>query len=98
MPPGFGFAGYWRIYVAATQFGGLTLIAPLLAAAGLDLLCYARAIHRTWLGPPQMPVAGPTSWLAPGVLSALAVIAVLLGCYPSVLTGAVAPSVLALAQ
>ena len=54
VPPGFGFGGYWRIYVAATQFGRPALIAILLAAAALDLLCYARAIHRTWLGPAQI--------------------------------------------
>ena len=98
VPPGFGFAGYWRIYVAATRFGGPVLIAALLAAAGLDLLCYARAIHRTWLGPAQVTVAGAPGWLAPGVLSVLAVAAVLLGCYPSVLTGAVGPSLLAMAR
>src|SRR5271166_4915893 len=98
VPPGFGFAGYWRIYVAATQFGGPVLIAALLAAAGLDLLCYARAIHRTWLGPARVTVAGAPGWLAPGVLSVLAVTAVLLGCYPSVLTGAVGPSLLAMAR
>ena len=56
VPPGFGFVGYWRIYVAATQFGGLALIIALLAVAALDLLCYARAIHRTWLGSPQIQV------------------------------------------
>ena len=93
VPPGFGFVGYWRIYVAATQFGGLALIVALLAVAALDLLCYARAIHRTWLGSPQVQVAGAPAYLAgAGVLASLAVVAVLLGCYPSVLTGAVAPS------
>lgn len=98
VPPGFGFVGYWRIYSAATQFGGLALIGALLVVAGLDLLCYARAIHRTWLGPPQLAVAGASPWLAPGVLTVLAVVAVLLGCYPSVLTQAVVPSLLAMAQ
>ncbi|MGO8917387.1 MAG: proton-conducting transporter membrane subunit [Stellaceae bacterium] len=95
VPPGFGFVAYWRIYIAATQFGGPALIAALLMVAALDLLCYARAIHRTWLGPAQVPVTGAPAYLAPGVLTFLAVMAVLLGCYPSVLTGAAA---LAMAQ
>jgi formate hydrogenlyase subunit 3/multisubunit Na+/H+ antiporter MnhD subunit len=98
VPPGFGFVGYWRIYIAATQFGGLALIAALLAVAALDLLCYARAIHRTWLGSPQVQLAGAPAYLAGGVVASLAVAAVLLGCYPSILTGAAAPGLLALAR
>jgi NADH:ubiquinone oxidoreductase subunit 2 (subunit N) len=98
VPPGFGFVGYWRIYVAANQFGGLALIVALLAIAGLDLLCYARAIHRTWLGSPQIQATSAPAHLAAGVVASLAVIAVLLGCYPTVLTGAAAPGVLALAR
>lgn len=97
VPPGFGFGGYWRIYIAATQFGGPALIAALLAVAALDILCYARAIHRTWLGPAQTPVVGTPVSLAPGVLTLLAVVAVLLGCYPSVLMRAAVPSLLAMA-
>ena len=73
MPPGFGFVAYWRIYIAATQFGGPALITALVVAA-LDLLCYARAIHRTWLGPPEVPVTGAPACLARGVLACLTVI------------------------
>lgn len=98
VPPGFGFAAYWRIYAAAIQFGGPALIAALLAVAALDLLCYVRAIHRTWLGPAQLPVTGASAYLAPGVLAVLAVMAVLLGCYPSILTGAAASGLLAMTQ
>ena len=98
VPPGFGFVGYWRIYTAATQFGGPALITALLVVAALDLLCYARAIHRTWLGPAQIRVTGDPVYLAPGVLAFLAVIAVLLGCYPSILTQAAGSSLLAMAQ
>jgi len=98
VPPGFGFAGYWRIYIAATQFGGPLLIAALLATAALDLLCYARAIHRTWLGPAQVPIIGTPTHLASGVLTVLAVVTVLLGCYPGVLTGAIVPHLLAMTQ
>jgi multicomponent Na+:H+ antiporter subunit D len=98
VPPGFGFVAYWRIYIAATQFGGPALIAALLVVAALDLLCYARAIHRTWLGPPEIPVTGAPIYLAPGALAFLAVIAVLLGCYPSILTAAAGSGLLAMAQ
>jgi multicomponent Na+:H+ antiporter subunit D len=98
VPPGFGFGGYWRIYIAASQFGGGAMIAALLAAAALDLLCYARAIHRTWLGPAQIPLTGAPTYLAPGVLTLLAVAAILLGCYPSVLTRAIVPSSLAMTR
>jgi NADH:ubiquinone oxidoreductase subunit 2 (subunit N) len=98
VPVGFGFIGYWRIYVAATRFGGPALIAALLVVAALDLLCYARAIHRTWLGPARIPLVGAPAYLAPGVLTFLAVVTVLLGCYPSVLTRAVVPSLLAMAR
>jgi multicomponent Na+:H+ antiporter subunit D len=98
VPPGFGFAGYWRIYLAASQFGGGALIAALLAAAALDLLCYARAIHRTWLGPPQIELRGAPTFLAPGVLTLLAVAAVLLGCFPNVLSSGIVSSSLALVR
>ena len=98
VPPGFGFVAYWRIYTAATQFGGPALIAALLAVAALDLLCYVRVIHRTWLGPPEVPVTGVPVFLAPGVLAALAVIVVVLGCHPGMLTAAGVPGPLAMAQ
>jgi multicomponent Na+:H+ antiporter subunit D len=90
VPAGFGFVGYWRIYVAATEFGGPVLILALLMVAALDLLCYARVIHRTWLGPAEIAVTAAPAYLAPAVLVFLAVVAVVLGSYPSVLTAAVA--------
>lgn len=86
VPPGFGFAAYWRIYVAATMFGGPVLLAALLLVAALDLLCYARAIHRTWLGPAQLAVSGQSTWLAPGVLAAFAVLIIVSGAAPGLLT------------
>jgi formate hydrogenlyase subunit 3/multisubunit Na+/H+ antiporter MnhD subunit len=88
VPPGFGFAGYWRVYEAAFQYGGGPLIAFLLAVAGLDLLCYARAIHRTWYGGAQATlVSQQPALVAGGVLMCLAVAEVLLGVWPGVLTG-----------
>jgi len=94
VPPGFGFAGYWRVYGAAAQFGGTALVACLVAVAALDLLCYARAIHRTWFG--AAPVALVTvqpAYLAGGVVTCLAACEVLLGLYPAVLTGLISPAV-----
>jgi formate hydrogenlyase subunit 3/multisubunit Na+/H+ antiporter MnhD subunit len=96
VPPGFGFVAYWRIYTAATQFGGPALIAALLAVAALDLLCYARAIHRTWLGPAEVQVTGTPAYLASAVLVFLAVVAVLLGCHPTLVTGGAASELLAM--
>ena len=98
VPPGFGFVAYWRIYAAATQFGGPVLIAALLVVAALDLLCYVRAIHRTWLGPPEVPVTAAPAYLAPGVLAFLAVTAVVLGCHPTILAAGAAPGLLTMAQ
>jgi NADH:ubiquinone oxidoreductase subunit 2 (subunit N) len=87
VPPGFGFAGYWRMYEAAFQYGGGPLIAFLLAVAALDLLCYARAIHRTWYGGAQATlVSQQPALLAGGVLVCLAVVEVLLGLWPGALT------------
>ena len=90
VPAGLGFVAYWRIYTAATEFGGPVLILALLMVAALDLLCYARVIHRTWLGPAEIAVTGAPAYLAPAVLVFLAVVAVVLGSYPSALTAAVA--------
>ena len=97
VPPGFGFVAYWRIYIAATQFGGAMLIAVLLVVAALDLLCYVRVIHRTWLGPAEIPVNGRPAYLATGALAVLAIIAVVLGCHPGMLGAAAASGLLALA-
>ena len=94
VPPGFGFAGYWRLYTAAAQYGGPSLIACLVGVAALDLLCYARAIHRTWYGSaPVTLVSQQPAYLAGGVLTCLAACEVLLGLWPSTLTGSASPSV-----
>lgn len=82
VPPGFGFTAYWRLYVADAHYGGPALIAVLFLVAALDLLCYARAIHRVWLGPVRVTLTGPPARLAQGALTVLAVAAVLLGVYP----------------
>lgn len=87
VPPGLGFAGYWRMYEAAFRFGGAPLIAFLLAIAALDLFCYARAIHRTWFGGTQVSLGAPQgAVVAGGVLICLAVAEVLLGMWPGLLT------------
>ncbi|HKN10169.1 MAG TPA: proton-conducting transporter membrane subunit [Pseudomonadota bacterium] len=94
VPPGFGFAGYWRLYSAAAQYGGPPLIAFLVVVAALDLLCYARAIHRTWYGSAPVTLASQQPvYLASGVLTCLAACEVLLGLWPSVLTGFASPLV-----
>jgi multicomponent Na+:H+ antiporter subunit D len=88
VPPGFGFAGYWRLYAAGAQFGGPLLLTILISVAALDLLCYARAIHRTWFGATEAALDLPRpAYLAGGVLVSLALTEVLLGLWPNVLTG-----------
>ena len=87
VPPGFGFAGYWRIYVAAIDFGGLALIAILLCVAAIDLLCYVRAIGRTWLGAPQGATPDEVApRIAPAILAGIAILCVILGVYPLIAT------------
>lgn len=88
VPPGFGFAAYWRIYVEAMSFGGLAVITVLLIVAAIDLLAYVRAIHRCWLGTPQVELISPVSRLAPAVLMGLVLLAAGLGVYPLPLTNA----------
>lgn len=97
VPPGFGFAGYWRIYVAVADYGGPVLLAALVLVAVLDLFVYARAIHRTWLGPAPDAVTGIPARLGPAVLVALAVLAIALGLYPGALTAVPGPLLFALA-
>jgi NADH:ubiquinone oxidoreductase subunit 2 (subunit N) len=91
VPPGFGFGAYWRIDLAAAEYGGPALLAAVLLVAVLDLFCYARAIHRSWLGPAHDPVTGAAARLASAVLVALAGIAIGLGVYPGVLTAVPGP-------
>jgi multicomponent Na+:H+ antiporter subunit D len=83
IPPTLGFVGHWRLYLSGAALGGPALVAVMCAATAMALLCYARAIHRTWLGPTDiadngkaLPVAGGT------VLLAFAVAAVVLGFMP----------------
>jgi len=91
VPPGFGFGAYWRIYLAAANYGGPALLGALLVVAVLDLFCYARAIHRTWLGPARDAVTGVPAPLASAALVALAVLTIGLGLYPGVLTAVPGP-------
>jgi len=89
VPPGLGFVGYWRLYVAGADYGGPALLAALFLVAALDLLCYVRAIHRVWLGPPQVAVSGAPAALAQATMTVLAVGIILLGLYPEMFTTAV---------
>ena len=67
----------------APSLAGRVLVAAMCAATAMALLCYARAIHRTWLGPTDLAANGkrlPASGAA--VLLAFALAAVLLGLVP----------------
>jgi formate hydrogenlyase subunit 3/multisubunit Na+/H+ antiporter MnhD subunit len=88
VPPALGFIGHWRLYVAGAELGGPVLLALMYVASALSLLCYVRAIHRTWLGPAETTEAGPaTPWPAAAVLVVLVASTVVLGFAPSVLKG-----------
>lgn len=92
IPPLFGFAGRWRLYLAGLQSGGPALALTMAAATGLALLYYVRAIHAVWLGrAPGAPVDPRSAEPRPAtaVLVALAVLALLLGLFPAVLQAAI---------
>ena len=83
IPPLFGFAGRWQLYLAAVQSGGILLGAAMVLATALALLYYVRAIHRVWLGPlPGADQSPSEPRLAAGALIVLAVIALFLGIFP----------------
>ncbi len=88
VPPGMGFGAYWRIYLAAVEAGGIWLITVLLVVAAIDLLVYARAIHRIWLGAPHQETVSAVPQFGPAALIVLVVLAVAAGLYPAPLTGA----------
>ena len=83
VPPTLGFIGHWRLYLAGAELGGPALLAAMYAATAMALLCYVRAIHRTWLGPPEVADTGKTLPATGGaVLLAFALALVLLGIVP----------------
>jgi multicomponent Na+:H+ antiporter subunit D len=86
VPPTVGFIGRWRLYLAGAELGGAPVLLLLFAASAIGLLCYVRAIHRTWLGAPaETPPGRPLPWVASAVLLAFAVAPVALGLIPAVL-------------
>lgn len=89
VPPGLGFIGHWRLYMAGTEMGGPALAVCMYVATALALLTYVRAIHRTWLGAgnpaENTPASVVTSRLAAGVVLVLALSTVVLGMRPSLL-------------
>lgn len=92
VPPALGFVGHWRLYVAAAQLGGPAMLLLLYVASALALLCYVRAIHRTWLGPADTAECGPATPRAAAIVLVLLVVStVVLGFAPSVLQGDLAP-------
>jgi formate hydrogenlyase subunit 3/multisubunit Na+/H+ antiporter MnhD subunit len=93
IPPTLGFVGHWRLYLAGAELGGPLLVAVLCAASAMAVLCYARAIHRTWLGPADiadtgrsLPVTGAV------VLLTFALASVFFGFVPDVLRTAPPPT------
>lgn len=85
VPPLFGFAGRWRLYLAGAQFGGIWLAAVMATATAIALLYYARSIHQVWLGQGD-PDNAVEPLLPAGVLVGLAIFTVILGLYPGWIT------------
>ena len=93
IPPTLGFVGHWRLYLAGAELGGPWLVGVLCTASAMAVLCYARAIHRTWLGPTGVPDTGkslPATGAA--VLLSFALASVLFGFVPDVLRTAPPPT------
>ena len=82
IPPTLGFAGHWRLYQTGLELGGPALVAAMAAASAMALLCYVRAIHRTWLGPMGSHEARALPRLAAAVLLVLALVPVAFGLAP----------------
>ena len=89
VPPLVGFLGRWRLYLSGVETGGLALGIAMVAATGLALFYYVRAIHTVWLGKaPGRPDLEKTQYeppLAAGVLIVLAIIALILGSFPALI-------------
>jgi multicomponent Na+:H+ antiporter subunit D len=86
VPPTFGFAGRWRLYLVGAAYGGGWLIAAMVLATGIALLYYARAIHRVWLGADAEADPLPIPGLARIVLAVVMIAMVLLGLVPGAIT------------
>jgi multicomponent Na+:H+ antiporter subunit D len=82
VPPTFGFVGRWRLYLAGAESGGAVLIFLMVLATSLALLCYARAIHRVWLGAAAEPIRAGEPRPATVALSILMIALVAFGLFP----------------
>jgi multicomponent Na+:H+ antiporter subunit D len=82
VPPTFGFAGRWRLYLAGAEFGGVTLVLTMVLATGVALLYYARAIHRVWLGAGAEAVVPREPRLVTLTLSIVMIGVIMMGVFP----------------
>jgi multicomponent Na+:H+ antiporter subunit D len=82
VPPTFGFAGRWRLYLAGAELGGVALVLAMVLATGVALLCYARAIHRVWLGPGVEAPLPREPRLATIALSVVMIAVMTMGVFP----------------
>jgi multicomponent Na+:H+ antiporter subunit D len=82
VPPTFGFAGRWRLYLAGAEFGGVTLVLTMVLATGVALLYYARAIHRVWLGAGVEAVVPREPRLVTLTLSIVMIGVIMMGVFP----------------
>ncbi|MEA4906793.1 MAG: proton-conducting transporter membrane subunit, partial [Anaerolineaceae bacterium] len=87
VPPLFGFAGRWRLYLAGVEYGGAPLVIVMALATGLALLYFVRAIHRVWFGRAEEATQAGEPGLAAAVPVFLIVLLLLAGLIPGWLTG-----------
>lgn len=85
VPPTFGFVGRWRLYLAGAELGGVGLVLLMVLATSLALLCYARAIHRVWLGAAAETAVPQGPRAAAVALSVLMAAVVALGLFPGMI-------------
>ncbi len=87
VPPLFGFAGRWRLYLAGADYGGAWLIGAMAVATALALIYYVRAIHTVWLGQPTGSASqSQEPERAAAVLVILMALGLVLGLIPSLVT------------
>jgi multicomponent Na+:H+ antiporter subunit D len=85
VPPTLGFAGRWRLYLAADRVGGAVL-AAFAAASALALLAYTLALTRAWWGPrPEGAKTAREPALLRAALVALLVMLLVGGAWPATL-------------
>lgn len=87
VPPLFGFAGRWRLYLSGYELGGFVLSATMAVATGLALLYYIRVIHKVWLGQSAANAKNRETITIKIILLVFVIAMLVLGVMPGWVTG-----------